>query len=51
MRVERPYCYLKPTTIDEEYILITEELKATPINIRVEENQWKAFKNNDKEQP
>ena len=51
MRVERPYCYLKPTTIDEEYILITEELKATPINIRVEENQWKAFKNNYKEQP
>lgn len=44
MRVERPYCYLKPTTIDEDYMLITEQLESRPLNIRVDEKQWKTFK-------
>jgi hypothetical protein len=45
MRVERPYCYLKPTELDEQYVIVTEELESKPFSFRIEENVWKTFKN------
>jgi hypothetical protein len=44
MRLERPYCFLKTTKLNEEYVIITEELKTIPKLFLIKENEWKLLK-------
>lgn len=44
MRIERPYCYLKPTHIDEKFVICTEETEAKPVLFKVDEDLWEYIK-------
>lgn len=44
MRLERPYCFLKPTKLNEDYVIVTEEYRSIPKRILLEEKKWKSLK-------